>query len=223
MNLRSFPEKTHITFHKTADFEGFFELKPLALGYGKTIGKALMRILLSAEGYAISAVKIAGVKDKSCSILGVEEKVSEIIRLLGKIRLALVIDEEYVVEEKISISITGKEQFCAGDIEDFSNLFKVSNPDLVICKMASSVSLEMEFTITKGKDFVPAIRNDSEEGVSDVISIDADYSPIKNLCFSIRRMQEMHSDFESLTVELSTDGTTSVSYTHLTLPTILLV
>ncbi len=59
---------------------GKFEFKPLEPGYGITIGNALRRILLSSlEGYAISSIRIDGVKHEFDTIKGVKEDVTNII------------------------------------------------------------------------------------------------------------------------------------------------
>ena len=64
---------------------GKFEFKPLEPGYGITIGNALRRILLSSlEGYAISSIKIDGVKHEFDTIPGVKEDVTNIMALILK-------------------------------------------------------------------------------------------------------------------------------------------
>jgi hypothetical protein len=41
-------------------------------------------------------------------------------------------------------------------IEEFTNVFKVMNPELLLCRMEPSVTLELELTITKGRGYQPA-------------------------------------------------------------------
>ena len=72
---------------------GKFEFKPLEPGYGITIGNALRRILLSSlEGYAISSIKIDGVKHEFDTIPGVKEDVTNIILNLKKVDLKQVVE-----------------------------------------------------------------------------------------------------------------------------------
>ena len=59
-------------------------------------------------------------------------------------------------EEKLYVTISGNEQFVAGDIETNTNTFKVMNPELYICTLEPNVTLEIEFTVTKGRGYVPA-------------------------------------------------------------------
>lgn len=63
--------------------------------------------------------------------------------------MKLQMKDEDIQNEKIYLTLRGKEQFLSGDIEQFTNVFKVMNPDLLICQMEPSVTLEIELTITK--------------------------------------------------------------------------
>src|SRR5690606_7980338 len=122
---------------------------------------SLRRILLSSlEGYAISAVRIAGVDHEFSTIKGVVEDVVEIILNLKQVRLKNVLGlDEQSGEEKVYITLRGRDHFKAGDIQDFTNIFQVMNPEMLICTMEQSVNLELELTVTKGRGYVPADEN----------------------------------------------------------------
>ena len=125
---------------------GKFEFRPLEPGYGITVGNALRRILLSSlEGYAITTVKVDGVEHEFSTITGVIEDVTEVILNLKQIRFKNQIDD--VDDEKIMVTITGQEEFKAGDLNKFLSGFRVLNPELVICHMEEDVKLQLEFTI----------------------------------------------------------------------------
>jgi DNA-directed RNA polymerase subunit alpha len=150
MGILTFQQPDKILMQKATDFDGLFEFKPLEPGYGLTVGNALRRVLLSSlEGFAITSVKLENVDHEFSTITGVVEDVTEIILNLKQIRFKKVIDTD-VNEEKIYLSLSKQEQFKAGDLEKFTNSFKIMNPDLVICNMESFVNLEIEFTINKG-------------------------------------------------------------------------
>lgn len=195
--------------HKATDFEGLFEFKPLESGFGQTVGNSLRRVLLSSlEGYAISAVRIAGVDHEFSTIRGVVEDVIQIILNLKQVRLKHLIPTDDASAEKIYLTISGKDEFRAGDIESFSNVFKVMNPDQIICKMEPFVNLEMELTITKGRGYVPADDNLPKDAPIGVIPIDAIYTPIKNVSYRVSNTRVgQRTDYEKLTIELTTDGT----------------
>ncbi len=194
---------------KANDFEGIFEFRPLEPGFGQTIGNSLRRILLSSlEGYAISAVRIAGVDHEFATIKGVVEDVLDIILNLKQVRLKQLIQGEDLASEKIYLTISGKEEFRAGDIEEHTNVFKVMNPDMLICRMEPFVNLEMEFTITKGRGYVPAGENLPKDSPIGVIPLDAIYTPIKNVSYKIENTRVgQRTDYEQLTLEVKTDGT----------------
>ncbi len=209
MNILNFQKPDKIILQKATDFEGTFEFKPLEPGFGQTVGNSLRRVLLSSlEGFAISAVRIAGVEHEFSTIKGVVEDVVDIILNLKQVRLKQLISDEDVSTEKIYLTISGKEEFRAGDIEEHTNVFKVMNPDLLICNMEPFVNLEMELTITKGRGYVPADENLPKDAPIGVIPIDAIYTPIKNVSYKVSNTRVgQRTDYEKLTIEIKTDGT----------------
>jgi DNA-directed RNA polymerase subunit alpha len=209
MSILNFQKPDKIVMEKANDFEGLFEFKPLEPGFGQTVGNSLRRVLLSSlEGFAISAIRIAGVEHEFASIRGVVEDVVEIILNLKQVRLKQMIADEDVKEEKVYLTISGKEAFHAGDIEDHTNVFKVMNPELLICTMEPFVNLEIELTVTKGRGYVPADENLPKDAPIGVIPIDAIYTPIKNVAYSIENFRVgQRTDYEKLTIEVKTDGT----------------
>ena len=209
MSILNFQKPDKIVMQKANDFEGLFEFKPLEPGFGQTVGNSLRRVLLSSlEGHAISAVRIAGVEHEFGTIRGVVEDVVEIILNLKQVRLKQVLSDEEVTNEKIYLTISGKEEFVAGDIEAHTNVFKVMNPDLKLCTMEPSVNLEVELTVTKGRGYVPADENLPKDAPIGVIPVDAIYTPIKNVSYQIENTRVgQRTDYEKLTIEVKTDGT----------------
>jgi DNA-directed RNA polymerase subunit alpha len=207
--ILNFQKPDKIVLQKSNDFEGTFEFKPLEPGYGQTIGNSLRRVLLSSlEGYAISAIRIAGVDHEFATIKGVVEDVVDIILNLKQVRLKKTIFDEELEEERIYLTISGRDRFLAGDIEEHTNMFRVMNPDLLICTMETFVSLEMELTVTKGRGYVPADEHLTKDAPIGVIPIDAIYTPIKNVAYSVESTRVgQRTDYEKLTIEVKTDGT----------------
>ncbi len=209
MSILNFQKPDKIIMQKANDFEGIFEFRPLEPGFGQTIGNSLRRILLSSlEGYAISAVRIAGVDHEFATIRGVVQDVLDIVLNLKQVRLKQLIQGEDLGPEKIYLTISGKEEFRAGELEEHTNVFKVMNPDLLICRMEPFVNLEMELTITKGRGYVPAGENLPKDAPIGVIPLDAIYTPIKNVAYKIENTRVgQRTDYEQLTIEVKTDGT----------------
>jgi DNA-directed RNA polymerase subunit alpha len=206
MAILVFQKPDKVIMQKSNDFDGTFEFRPLEPGFGVTIGNALRRILLSSlEGYAITSVRFSGVSHEFSTINGVVEDVTEIILNLKQVRFMKTGDSGD--SEKVFITINGREQFTAGDITKFSNNFTVLNPDLVICNMESSVTLEVELTINKGRGYVQAEENKNAEVPLGVIAIDSIYTPIKNVKYTIENYRvEQKTDYEKLVLDISTDG-----------------
>lgn len=207
MGILTFQKPDKIVLQKATDYNGFFEFKPLEPGFGVTIGNALRRVLLSSlEGYAITGVKISGVDHEFSSVRGIIEDVTEIILNLKQVRFKKVLDDENTAE-KIYLSIKDKEVFKAEEIEKHTNNFRVMNPDHIICHMEPMVKLEMELSIQKGRGYIPAEDNDMKEGALGWIPVDAIYTPIVNVKYEIENTRvEQKTDFEKLTLDITTDG-----------------
>jgi DNA-directed RNA polymerase subunit alpha len=209
MSILNFQRPNKILLSKADDFDGSFEFKPLEPGFGQTIGNSLRRVLLSSlEGFAISAIRIAGVDHEFSTIKGVVEDVVDIILNIKQVRIKPEIDMPDMESEKIYLTISGKEQLTAADIEAHTNIFKVMNPDLVICNMEKSVNLEIELTVTKGRGYVAASETLAKDAPIGVIPVDAIYTPIKNVAYKIENTRvEQRTDYEKLVIDIKTDGT----------------
>ena len=206
MAILAFQKPDKVIMLDSDEHVGKFEFRPLEPGYGNTVGNALRRILLSSlEGFAITTVKIEGVEHEFSTIPGVIEDVTEIALNLKQVRFKQQIED--IDHEKVSITITDQEVFTAGDISRFLTGFEVLNPDLPICTLESSVKLQMEISINKGRGYVPSEENmpvDSEFGV---IALDSIHTPIRNVKYSVENYRvEQKTDYEKLVFEIKTDG-----------------
>ncbi len=206
MAILAFQKPDKVIMQKSTDFDGTFEFRPLEPGFGITIGNALRRILLSSlEGYAITSVRFSGVTHEFSTIKGVVEDVTEIILNLKQVRMKKT--GESGDSEKVFVIINGQDTFTAGDITKFSNNFTILNPDLVICNMDSSVTLEIELTIAKGRGYVASEENKNPDAMLGVIAIDSIYTPIKNVKYTIENYRvEQKTDYEKLVLDIATDG-----------------
>ena len=198
------PDKVYMV--ESTDTLGNFEFRPLEPGYGLTIGNALRRVLLSSlEGFAITSVKIEGVEHEFSTIKGVVEDVTEMILNLKQIRLKQQIEDENT--EKVSVKVSNNKKLTAGDIGKNLSSFQVLNPDLVICNMEKEVTIEMELTIEKGRGYVPAEENKKVTANLGTIAMDAIFTPVKNVKYSVENFRvEQKTDYEKLVFEIETDG-----------------
>jgi DNA-directed RNA polymerase subunit alpha len=206
MAILAFQKPDKVIMLESDELYGKFEFRPLEPGYGITVGNALRRILLSSlEGYAITTIKIEGVEHEFSSVTGVHEDVTDIILNLKQIRFKKLIDD--VDHEKIMVSVSGQEIFKAGDLNKYLSGFEVLNPNLEICHMETSVELQIEISINKGRGYVPAEENKPLDAEFGLIPIDAIFTPIKNVKYSIENYRvEQKTDYEKLLMELVTDG-----------------
>ena len=209
MAILAFQKPDKVIMLEGSETVGRFEFRPLEPGYGQTIGNALRRILLSSlEGFAINSIKISGVDQEFSTIPGVIEGMQDIILNLKQVRFKRMV--ESVDSEVANIVISGKQEFTAEDISKGLSSFKVLNPELHICSLEPSVKLEITLNINKGRGFVPADENRDPDAVIGTMPVDAIYTPIKNVNWTVENWRvEQKTDYEKLNLEVVTDGSIS--------------
>ena len=206
MALFNFQKPDKVIMIDSDEFEGKFEFRPLEPGYGLTVGNALRRVMLaSLEGFAITSVRIDKVNHEFSTLPGVVEDVTEMILNFKQVRFKQQI--ESVDSESVSVAVSGQKQLTAGDLQKFISGFQVLNPELIICNMDDSFQLNFEFTIEKGRGYVPAEENKKATAPIGTIAIDSIYTPIKNVKYTIENFRvEQKTDYEKLIFEIITDG-----------------
>ena len=206
MAILAFQKPDKVIMLEANDFYGKFEFRPLEPGFGITIGNALRRILLSSlEGFAISCIKIDGVEHEFATIPGVIDDVTNIILNLKQVRLKRLVED--AEGEVFTINVSGREELRAGDFNDVMSNFEVLNPELVICRMDTSASFNMELTIIKGRGYLPADENKMVTPEIGIIPIDAIFTPIRNVKYDPQPYRvEQKTDYENLVLEITTDG-----------------
>ena len=206
MAILAFQKPDKVLMLEADNFFGKFEFRPLEPGYGVTIGNALRRILLSSlEGFAISSIRVDGVKHEFATIPGVKEDVTNIILNLKKVRLKRIVEDTEA--EKVTVKVSGQDVFKAGDINKALTGFEVLNPDLVICHLDPTTGFQIDLTINKGRGYVPAEENQNPNDAIDVIAIDSIHTPIVNVKYAIESYRvEQKTDYEKLVLEITTDG-----------------
>lgn len=186
--------------------KGIFEFRPLEPGYGLTVGNALRRVLLSSlEGYAITSIKIKGVDHEFSTLKGVVQDVTEIILNLKQVRFKQQIAS--VEEEKTLLKVSKSDKITAADIASSLSNFQVLNPEKLICELNNKINFEMEFTISKGRGYVPAEENHDDSNAVGTIAIDSIFTPIKNVSYNVEDYRVgQKTDFEKLNINIQTDG-----------------
>ena len=180
--------------------------EPLEKGYGLTLGNSLRRILLSSiRGSAVTAVQIDGVLHEFTSIKGVREDVTDIV--LNIKSLALKAQTE--IPKKLVLDVKGPGEIKANKITESSDI-EILNPDLIICHLDENTKFHMELTVNSGKGYVSAELNKPEDPPLGLIAIDALFSPVKKVAYSISTAREGKAlDYDKLTMEIETNGSIS--------------
>lgn len=199
------PSKTNII--KEDKNLGVFEVEGLYPGYGLTVGIALRRVLLSSlPGAVITTVKIKGVQHEYSTIPHIKEDVIQILLNLKKIRIKTFSSEP----ETLILSIKGEKKVFAGDIEKNSSA-EVINPDEFIATLTDKkAELEIEMTVESGLGYVPSELRRKEKLPVGTISLDAVFSPIKNVNYEVEDMRVgERTDYNRLRIHIETDGSLS--------------
>jgi len=189
--------KTHTPFY------GEFTCQPLEKGFGITLGNALRRVLLSSiYGAAITSVKVDGVLHEFSAISGVKEDVSDIILNLKGVRLRLHEDGP----RTLHIDASGEGTVTAGDIITDETV-EVLNPDHHLATLSDKAVFKAELMADAGKGYVPARRETDTGQPEGTINIDAMFSPIKKVTYTVSNARVGHiTDYDKLVFEVWTDG-----------------
>ena len=182
---------------------GRIVIEPLERGFGTTLGNSLRRTLLaSIPGAAIVRVNFAGKYHEYDVIEGVREDVLEIVLNLKDIAFRLVDDElKYLTLEK-----RGPGEVTAADIHLPPGV-KVINPDTHIATLNEKGRLEVEMEVEAGYGYLPAEMNRLENAPLSVIPIDADFSPVRQVNFTVEDTRVGgKTGYERLILELTTNG-----------------
>lgn len=181
-----------------------FVVGPLERGYGITLGNFLRRILLSSlPGATVTSVKIDGVLHEFSTIPGVTEDVTELILNVKNLCLKVYSNEEKILrlEEKGEKEVKAKDIIYDADVE-------ILNPELHLATLAHNGRLYMEMVVNKGRGYVPAENNKQDDYVIGVIPVDAMFSPVRKVNYSVENIRVgQRTDFDKLILEIWTNGT----------------
>ena len=193
-----------IQVEEVSDFSGHFTVQPLERGYGVTIGNALRRVLLSSlEGVAITALKIDGVQHEFSTIEGVTEDVADVILNLKGVRFRA----NEGADNNVHLTLTGPGTWTAKDIAEATGQYEILNPDHHIATLAEDANLSIELRVERGRGYIPADENKRSDDPIGVIAIDAIFTPIKNVRYTVKPTRVGQKiDYEKLDMDIDTDG-----------------
>src|SRR5262249_54277388 len=154
------------------------------------------RILLSSlQGAAITNVKIRGVDHEFSTVKGVSEDVTEIILNLKEVLIRC----HSKGPEKITINAEGERAVKAKDIVVNENV-EILNPEHHIATLGPDARLQIEMTVKMGRGYVPSEKNKEEDQAIGTIPIDAVFSPIKRVNYTVSQARVgQRTDYDKLT------------------------
>jgi DNA-directed RNA polymerase subunit alpha len=197
------PKRLEVEKETLTPFYGKFTAEPFERGFGITIGNSLRRILLSAlQGGAITSLKVDGVLHEFSTIPGTKEDITEIILNLKEVRLKLHTEGP----KTIRVKAEGPKVLKAGDILT-GDAVEILNPDHYIATLSRDGKLSMEMVVKMGRGYVSAERNKEEAQPIGTIPMDAIFSPIKKVNYTVTNARVGQiTDYDKLILEVWTDG-----------------
>jgi DNA-directed RNA polymerase subunit alpha len=197
------PKRLEVEKETLTPFYGKFSAEPFERGFGITIGNSLRRILLSSlQGGAITSLKIDGVLHEFSTIPGTKEDITEIILNLKEVRLKLHTEGPKTIRMKAE----GPRVLKAGDILT-GDAVEILNPDHYIATLSRDGKLSMEMVVKMGRGYVSAERNKEEGQPIGTIPMDAIFSPIKKVNYTVTNARVGQiTDYDKLILEVWTDG-----------------
>lgn len=197
------PKRIEVDGDTHTQYYGEFDCQPLEKGFGSTLGNSLRRVLLSSiHGSAITSVRIDGVLHEFSTIPGVKEDVTTIVLNLKGVRVKIHQGEQ----KMLSINASGEGVVTAGDILTDGSV-TILNPDHHIATLSRSGVLKADLNVKTGKGYVPAKSEKDPDQPEGTINIDAIFSPIRKVAYSVSNARVGNiTDYDRLVVEIWTDG-----------------
>jgi DNA-directed RNA polymerase subunit alpha len=182
---------------------GKFTCEPLERGFGITVGNSLRRVLLSSlQGAAATAIRVDGALHEFTTITDVVEDVTDIILNIKEV----VFKASTLKTFTVRIDKEGPGPVRAGDIQLVDGL-DVLNPNHVIGILDKRGPLSMEVSVNVGRGYVPAERNKTPTMPLGTIPIDALFSPIRKVNYTVQNARVGQvTDYDKLILEVWTNG-----------------
>lgn len=186
-----------------------FIVEPLDRGFGITLGNCLRRVLLSAlPGAAAVGIKIAGAQHEFTTVKGVSEDVVDIVLNIKKMAVKTT-NTNLDFKTVLRVKKTGPAVITAGDFEP-NDQVEIMNPDLVLCTLAEGHTFDMDVYIGRGRGYVSADQNKSEDDPIGYIAVDSLFSPVKRANYTVQNTRVGQSiEYDKLAIEVETNGTLS--------------
>jgi DNA-directed RNA polymerase subunit alpha len=184
---------------------GKLVIEPFEPGFALTVGIAYRRVLLSSiHGSAPTWIKIEHTLHEFSHLPGVTEDTLDIMMNLRKVVFALHVNRPKILRLKAQ----GAGVVKAGDLEPDADV-DVLTPDVPLATLDKDGMLEMEVCIERGRGYVSAEKREPEALPINALLLDADFSPVQRVNFSVEPLAE--SGQERLVLEVWTDGSVTAA------------
>ena len=201
------PSRVDIVSDKKNPNKATITIEPCFYGYGKTLGNALRRVMLSSmPGGAVTAIKLKGATHEFSTLPNVKEDILEIMLNFKELRLKVFSNEPV----KLTLRVKGEKEVTAADISKSSDV-EIINPDLhLITLTGADADLEIEIIVSQGRGYVTSEMRENEDLELGMISVDSIFTPIKNIGYKTENVRVGQiTNYDKLIFDIETDGIVS--------------
>jgi len=201
------PSRVDIVSDKKNPNKATITIEPCFYGYGKTLGNALRRVMLSSmPGGAVTAIKLKGATHEFSTLPNVKEDILEIMLNFKESRLKVFSNEPV----KLTLRVKGEKEVTAADISKSSDV-EIINPDLhLITLTGADADLEIEIIVSQGRGYVTSEMRENEDLELGMISVDSIFTPIKNIGYKTENVRVGQiTNYDKLIFDIETDGIVS--------------
>ena len=108
---------------------------------------------------------------------------------------------------EVTLDVTGPCDITAASFEAPGNV-ELTDQEFYIATIVDKVNLKMTLTVKNGRGYEPADLRDDEERVIGALKVDASFSPVRRVSYTVDNARSgKRTDLDKLVLELETDGT----------------
>ena len=108
---------------------------------------------------------------------------------------------------EVILDVTGPCDITAASFEAPGNV-ELTDQEFYIATIVDKVNLKMTLTVKNGRGYEPADLRDDEERVIGALKVDASFSPVRRVSYTVDNARSgKRTDLDKLVLELETDGT----------------
>jgi DNA-directed RNA polymerase subunit alpha len=199
------PDRIQWEQETLTETHGRLAITPLERGFGRTLGNAMRRVMLSSlEGAAPVSVTIKGASHEFSALPGIRQDASDIVLNVKSLSIRHTGEEPGV----LSLKEDRPGVYTAASLKGDSFL-SVANPEQEIAEITGKGVLDLTITVEKGKGFVTVDEwfNSGRGQEIGTILVDSWFCPVRKVNYTVESARVGdRTDYDCLYLDIDTDG-----------------